>query len=91
MARTIYGIYVSTDERSGKLLHDFFENQEDARAVSKGAGWWGGDGSVTTMSLHSSLDAYRQAQAESKLTAAREKLSDTELEILKAALKAGKL
>ena len=91
MTRTIYGVYVSTDERSGKLLHDFFEKQEDAQTIAKGAGWYGSNGDVMAMTLHSSTADYRQAQAEAKLTAAKNKLTDSELEVLKEALKAGKL
>jgi predicted DNA binding protein len=91
MTRTIYGVYVSTDERSGKLLNDFFERQEDASAIAKGAGWYGSNGDVMAMTLHSDIHSYRQAQAEAKLTAAKNKLTDSELEVLREALKAGKL
>ena len=81
--KTIYGINYPITDRSSDTLNEFFVNKEDAEKAAKGIGWYGSDGTVIPMRLHTSFEEYHAVVEQDKIERAKKKLTPEELELLR--------
>lgn len=77
---------VSTDDRSGSQFVGYFTNEDVAKSVVKGKGWWGSDGSVRAIDIDIKIFETREefdgVSMEDEKAAALAKLSDHEKKLL---------
>ena len=80
-----WAAYISTDEWHSKLFGYFME-ERDAVAVSKGQGWYGGDGwakkEVIDIRIYESRDEYHEGMISNEIEAALKKLTEKEKRLL---------
>jgi hypothetical protein len=81
----VYATYVTTDERSGKIIA-YFTNEKDAKLAGVGKGWWGSNGSVISkiveINVYESLEEYDANTREQQRRIALKKLTPLERELL---------
>lgn len=81
-----YQATVSTDDRGASNLVGYFTDQDVAKQVVKGKGWWGSDGNVNAIDLHIKIFETREefdgVTLEDEKAAALAKLSDHDKKVL---------
>lgn len=85
--KTVYGIQISTDERSTGMLRDageiaLFESEVNANVVAQKVGWYGSDGTVVPVRIYSTLNERQEVLRRDHLAAIKKKLTQEELDAL---------